>query len=101
MRNIKSNELSIIANDEKIREYFSSIKVFGSVANGTCTEDSDIDMFVTINSQYLDDKSLNKAYLYLSRLTESEKDIFFAHEQCGKNNPKLYENMQNGIEILK
>ena len=31
MRNIKSNELSIIANDEKIREYFSSIRVFGSV----------------------------------------------------------------------
>lgn len=98
---IKRLEIEKIANDEKVREYFSSIKVFGSVITDRCTEESDIDLFVTLKKQYENDIDTNRAYCYLLTLTSSDKDIFFAHEQSGEFNPQLYNNMLNGEEILK
>lgn len=101
INDIKRLEIEKIANDEKIREYFSSIKVFGSAITDRCTEDSDIDLFVTLNKQYENDIDANKAYCYLLTLTPSDKDIFFSHEQSGEFNPQLYNNMLTGVEILK
>ena len=98
---IKRLEIEKIANDEKIRDYFSSIKVFGSTITDHCTEESDIDLFVTLKKQYENDIDSNRAYCYLLTLTPSDKDIFFAHEQSGEFNPQLYHNMLNGEEILK
>lgn len=98
---IKRLEIEKIANDEKVREYFTSIKVFGSVITDRCTEESDIDLFVTLKKQYENDIDSNRAYCYLLTLTLSDKDIFFAHEQSGEFNPQLYHNMLNGEEILK
>lgn len=98
---IKRLEIEKIANDEKVREYFSSIKVFGSVITDRCTEESDIDLFVTLKKQYENDIDSNRAYCYLLALTSSDKDIFFAHEQRGEFNPQLYNNMLTGVEILK
>lgn len=101
INDIKRLEIEKLANDEKIREYFSSIKVFGSTITDRCTEESDIDLFVTLKKQYENDIDSNMAYCYLLTLTSSDKDIFFAHEQSGEFNPQLYNNMLNGEEILK
>lgn len=101
INDIKRLEIEKIANDEKIREYFSSIKVFGSTITDRCTGESDIDLFVTLKKQYENDIDSNMAYCYLLTLTSSDKDIFFAHEQSGEFNPQLYNNMLNGEEILK
>lgn len=101
INDIKRLEIEKIANDEKVREYFTSIKVFGSTITGRCTEESDIDLFVTLKKQYENDVDSNRAYCYLLTLTPSDKDIFFAHEQSGEFNPQLYNNMLTGVEILK
>ena len=98
---IKIEEVGKIANDKQIKEYFKSIKVFGSTIREDCKKDSDIDMFVTLKPQYENEKDANKAYCYLLSLTSSDKDIFFAHEQNGNFNQQLYKNMLKGIEILK
>ena len=39
---IKLAEIEKIASDEKVNQYFSSIKVFGSTITDHCTEKSDI-----------------------------------------------------------
>lgn len=98
---VKLAEIEKIASDEKVNQYFSSIKVFGSTITDHCTEESDIDMFVTLQPEYENDKDANDAYCYLLALTPSDKDIFFAHEQSGEFNSQLYQNMVNGVEILK
>lgn len=98
---VKLAEIEKIASDEKVNQYFSSIKVFGSTITDHCTEESDIDMFVTLRPEYENDKDANDAYCYLLTLTPSDKDIFFAHEQSGEFNSQLYKNMVNGVEILK
>lgn len=98
---VKLAEIEKIVSDEKVNQYFSSIKVFGSTITDHCTEKSDIDMFVTLRPEYENDKDANDAYCYLLTLTPSDKDIFFAHEQSGECNSQLYQNMVNGVEILK
>lgn len=98
---LKRLEIEKIKADSKVREYFSSIKVFGSTITDLCTEESDIDLFVTLNKQYENDVDANKAYCYLLTLTPSDKDIFFSHEQNGEFNPQLYNRMLSGEEILK
>ena len=95
INDIKRLEIEKIANDENVREYF------GSTITDHCTEESDIDLFVTLKKQYENDIDSNRAYCYLLTLTSSDKDIFFAHEQSGEFNPQLYSNMLNGEEILK
>ena len=98
---VKLAEIEKIASDAKVNQYFSSIKVFGSTITDHCTEESDIDMFVTLKPEYENDKDANDAYCYLLTLTPSDKDIFFSHEQSGEFNSQLFENMLNGEEILK
>lgn len=50
INDIKRLEIEKIAKDEKVRDYFTSIKVFGSTITDRCTEESDIDLFVTLKS---------------------------------------------------
>lgn len=94
---IKRQEIIDLLNSDAIK-YFSSIKVFGSAITNTCTKNSDIDLFVTLKPEYMN--SVNESYNALMLATESEKDIFYSHEQHGLFNQKLYEKMKNGVEIL-
>ena len=97
---IKRNEIIEILKNPEIKKYFESIKVFGSSITDKCKEDSDIDLFVALKPEYINKKDKNTSYLILKRAFISDTDIFYAHEQKGKLNPKLYQNMLNGIEIL-
>lgn len=98
---IKREEIKDILSNEDVIKYFDSIKVFGSCITDKCREDSDIDLFVSLKEEYINDKDINDSYIQLMLASSSDKDIFYAHEQKGEFNKKLYENMINGIEVLK
>ena len=98
---VKREEIKNIINNKEVIKYFSSIKVFGSCLTEECKESSDIDLFVTLKPEYLNKKDINDSYIALMLSSDSDKDIFYAHEQSGKNNKKLYENMLKGLEVLK
>ena len=105
---IKREEIKDILSNEDVIKYFDSIKVFGSCITDKCREDSDIDLFVSLKEAYINDKDINDSYkdindsyIQLMLASSSDKDIFYAHEQKGEFNKKLYENMINGIEVLK
>lgn len=97
---IKREEVATLLSNPEIVKYFESIKIFGSCVSDRCTEKSDIDLFCSLKPEYQNDKGENDAYLALLLGSSSDKDIFFAHQQSGKWNPKLYENMKNGVEVL-
>ena len=97
---IKRDEIASIVNNKDVTKYFSSIKVFGSSITDHCSNESDIDLFVTLKPEYMNDKDENDSYIALLLASESDKDIFYAHEQKGELNPTLYENMINGVEVL-
>ena len=98
---IKRAELEELVSNKEVIKYFDSIKVFGSSITDNCREDSDIDLFVTLKPEYINEKDINESYIKLTLATSSDKDIFYAHEQKGEFNKKLYNNMINGVEIIK
>ena len=99
---IKRDEVRRIAESKEINKYFDSIKVFGSSIRENCREDSDLDLFVTIKKEFENNEDIiTEAYMFLSRFDWTAKDIFFAHEQTGEINKSLYQNMVNGVEILR
>ena len=97
---LKRDEIVRILSNEDVVKYFSSIKLFGSAVTTRCKESSDLDLFVTLKPEYVNKKGINASYVALILASDSDKDIFYAHEQHGKNNPKLYDAMCNGIELL-
>lgn len=86
---IKRQEINHIVNNPEVTKYFTSIRVFGSSITDRCKESSDIDFFVTIKRDYMDYKGVNDSYLTLFLSSESDKDIFYSHEQNGRTNPRL------------
>lgn len=95
---LKRQEIDLIRNNEEVRKYFNSIKVFGSAITDKCKEESDIDLYVDLKLEYLSE--INKTYNLLMSLGNSDKDILYKHEQVNCPNKKLIENMEKGLEIL-
>lgn len=98
---IKRNEVVAMLSIPEIVKYFDSIKIFGSAITDRCREDSDIDMYVTLKPEYVQEDIVESTWRLLMRASKSDKDIIYAHEMTDHINNSLFNAMQNGIEVLK
>lgn len=101
INNLKEKQINCILEEKEITEKCEWIKAFGSVIREDCREDSDIDLFIKLKEPT--EENANEVFITLSLMYDSigEVDVFFEHEQSGKANPMLLENMNRGLKIYE